>query len=193
MTIEFKDINNWEKPGNERIRVIDGQTARASGEYKPMRGELTVTIEPQRAIDDGAEWRIKGRDEWHRSGFTRNDLPAGTWVVQFKVIKDWNKPDDITVTVPPNKPASANGVYRAQRRATLTVTIKPPAAANGGAAWRIVGEQEWLKSGETADKITPGQIVVEFKNLPGWKKPRNETLNIAPEQEAKLEVKYEKN
>ena len=191
-TIEFKDINNWEKPGNEHIRVIDEQTARASGEYKAMRGSLAVTIEPQRAIDDGAEWRIKGRDEWHRSGFMRSDLPSDTYVVQFKVIKDWNKPDDITVTVPPNKDAKATGVYRAQRRATLTVTIKPPAAANGGAAWRIVGQQEWLQSGQTTDRITPGQVVVEFKNMPDWKKPANQTINIAPEQEATMEVKYEK-
>ena len=191
-TIEFKELRNWEKPRSRRVRIENGRTAEISADYKPYKGSLTVTIEPQRAVEAGAEWRLKGTDNWHKGGWKKQSIPAGDVIVQFKTIKDWNKPDDIIVTVSPNREAKATGVYKYQRRSTLTVTILPRRVIALGARWRPVGTGEWLESGQASDKITPGEVEIEFKSVEGWKKPARQKIAIPVAEDVKTTANYVK-
>jgi hypothetical protein len=192
VTIEFKDVDGWETPAPQKVRLIEGQELTIKGRYQPMRGSLAVNIEPQGAIDAGAEWRIVGTPNWHRSGRLREGLRFGELVIEFKGIAEWNAPDKIALTLNPGDDQTVTGTYKAQRRATLTVTIEPNRAAREGAMWRIAGSDAWLQSGETAENVTPGQVTVEFKNVEGWKKPDQMVVSIGAREEAKVTATYER-
>ena len=191
-TIEFKEVDGWETPETQKIRVTESQALTITGRYKAMRGSLTVNLEPQGAIDEGAEWRIVGTPNWHSSGRLRESIRSGDWVIEFKDIPNWNKPDNFKIVLNPGEDVTVTGVYRAERRATLTVTIEPRRAVTDGAMWRIAGTQEWLESGRTVDNVTPGQVTIEFKNAPEWKKPDDLVVTVNPREEAQATATYER-
>jgi hypothetical protein len=190
ITVEFKAIDGWETPAGQKIRVVEGQELSITGHYKAMRGSLTVTIEPQNAVDQGAEWRIVGTPNWHHSGRLREGLPFGQYVIEFNNIPDWNTPDNLQVTISPGEDVSVTGTYKAQRRGSLTVIIEPNGAVRDGAMWRVAGTQDWLQSGQATEKITPGQMTVEFKSAEGWKKPDPMVIEIAPREDKSVTATY---
>ncbi len=69
--------------------------------------------------------------------------------------------------------------YVADRLNTMIkVTISPQAAVDAGARWRISGGA-WQKSIVSLNALAPGQYTIEFKDVPGWTKPANQTLKVA--------------
>jgi hypothetical protein len=85
---------------------------------------------------------------------------------------------------------SVTGTYKAQRRGSLTVIIEPNGAVRDGAMWRVAGTQDWLQSGQATEKITPGQMTVEFKSAEGWKKPDPMVIEIAPREDKSVTATY---
>ncbi|EKD27800.1 MAG: hypothetical protein ACD_79C00570G0005, partial [uncultured bacterium] len=87
---------------NQKISITDGAFLTISKTYKPMPlFSLTVALSPQKAINNGAKWRVtSGPDTtWKNSGETMAKLPGGTYMVTYKDIKGWIKPLNQTITV----------------------------------------------------------------------------------------------
>ncbi|WP_160164985.1 S8 family serine peptidase [Chrysiogenes arsenatis] len=68
------------------------------------KGSIFVSITPQGAINDGAQWQINS-GEWRSSGTTVADVPVGSYTINFKSITHssdgyvWRKPASITATI----------------------------------------------------------------------------------------------
>ncbi len=62
----------------------------------------------------------------------------------------------------------------------LLVTIEPPDALAAGAQWRLAGETDayWKNSNVTEGDIPPGNYTIEYKEMPGWLKPANQSVAI---------------
>lgn len=55
-----------------------------------LPGRISVEIEPEQAVDDGARWSYDGGNTWLEPGVY--DLPAGSYNVYFKEVSGWNVP-----------------------------------------------------------------------------------------------------
>jgi hypothetical protein len=73
-------------------------------------GTLVVTIEPEEAGADGAQWSADGRENWHDSGFVL-PLEAGDYTVTFKILAGWDAPADLPVRVESNETAQRTAFY----------------------------------------------------------------------------------
>ncbi|HOV91228.1 MAG TPA: hypothetical protein PKW07_11030 [Syntrophorhabdaceae bacterium] len=176
-TVEFKDIPGWGKPGNVQVVIEDSKTATTTGEYQKQFGLLQVTITPQSAIDAGAKWRVDN-GEWQSSGATVSNLGVGQHVVDFAEIPGWGKPANQNIMIESGKTVTASGVY-AQQFGTIAVVITPQDAINAGGMWRV-DNGEWQKIGSV--NIAIGSHTIDFKDIPGWVKPRTSTVNVTPGQ-----------
>lgn len=54
-------------------------------------GSISVTISPQEAIDDGAQWRVDG-GTWQNSGAVVNNLDPGLHEIEFSTVSGWVTP-----------------------------------------------------------------------------------------------------
>ncbi|QTA88264.1 CHAP domain-containing protein [Desulfonema magnum] len=78
---------------------------------KPIStGSLKVTITPQEAITEGAQWRADG-STWRNSGYTESDLSVETHTVEFKTISGWKKPDNKAVVINEGQTTQVTGEY----------------------------------------------------------------------------------
>ncbi|QJE97252.1 cadherin-like beta sandwich domain-containing protein [Luteolibacter luteus] len=68
------------------------------------------------------------------------------------------------------------GVTAANRQGSVSITLGPAAIGSG---WRFAGEQFWRESGVPATGLTAGDRVIEFRPVPGYLKPANETVAVA--------------
>lgn len=75
--------------------VTSNQT---SQNYTGISYAVQVMITPFLASDDGAMWRIDG-GTWRPSGYTEENLSAGTHTVDFLSTTNWNAPDSRTVSI----------------------------------------------------------------------------------------------
>ena len=71
---------------------------------------MTVNILPAEAVADGAQWRITG-GEWKGSGASESSLADGTYTVEFKVVSNWDEPNDLTVEIIGGDPVIREGTY----------------------------------------------------------------------------------
>jgi hypothetical protein len=144
-------------------------------------GSIMVTIEPQGAVDDGAQWQVlpSGEVDWlgpFDSGHTENDLKVGACTVQFLPPglnpQRWNAPPDQNVVIKKDEVALGVGVY--VPAGALTVDINPPAAVDDGAAWQVIGHDgpdDWRDSGDVAQNVPAGEQFVNFRDVNGWEAP----------------------
>jgi len=82
--IEFRNVNGWETPKTQRVRVDRTRTARLVVDYIGRAGELKVSLQPREVSVAGAMWRLSGTDSWFRSGYTATGISPGTYTVEFK-------------------------------------------------------------------------------------------------------------
>jgi hypothetical protein len=61
---------------------------------------------------------------------------------------------------------------------SVQISIAPQEAVDGGAAWRLAGQESWLESGEIIRNLEPGYYEVQFKELDGWFEPDNLRINV---------------
>jgi hypothetical protein len=80
-------------------------------------------------------------------------------------------------------------INRFERTGAVSVKLKPQAAAATGGKWKLRGGR-WLKSGATLAGITAGRHSIRFKQVPGWKTPRNETVIVGSGQTKTLKAQY---
>lgn len=109
--ITFRDLAHWDKPAViPGVQVNQGQTTHESGEYDRHMGRLTVTIEPESARSEGAEWSIDGGNTWHQSG-AELDLETGDYTVTFQALPGWLLPGAVSRSVTKDATTSYNATY----------------------------------------------------------------------------------
>ncbi|MHC4309649.1 MAG: hypothetical protein ACYSSN_06870 [Planctomycetota bacterium] len=140
-----------------------------------QEGHLQVIIQPQEAIDGGAQWRV-GSPPWHDSGYTEPNLAVGSYTVRFKGVDGWNTPANETVEIYDGNTTIITGTYT-QQTGSLQVTISPQAAIDAGAQWRVDGGA-WRDSNDTEPNIAVGSYTVEYKPISNWNGPNSETVQI---------------
>ncbi|MBL9130730.1 MAG: trypsin-like peptidase domain-containing protein [Verrucomicrobiaceae bacterium] len=62
-------------------------------------GALTVVIEPERARNAGAGWRLAPEASYRASGFTKSNLTPGTYILQFPTVNGFDVPSQQNVTI----------------------------------------------------------------------------------------------
>ena len=174
-TIEFKSLPGWDTPANKTVTTILAQLTDTSVTYVGY-GSLKVTITPEEAVTDGAQWRRVGQPTWRDSGTTESDVPTGPCSVEFKSINGWGTPSNKTVTIIHGEESSTTGQY--YRVGALKVNITPAEAVTAGAQWRRSGQPAWLNSGETEQNVPVGSQTIEFKPIDGWGAPQNQIADI---------------
>jgi len=76
-----------------------------------VTGSLTVTIEPQGAIEAGAQWKRLCTTTWYDSGYEESGLLEGSVIVEFKDIPAWLKPANQIVSITTGDTSELSGVY----------------------------------------------------------------------------------
>lgn len=188
--VEFRQVAQWTAPTNIPVGIAAGETTTVTGTYEAVfqAGSLTVTIEPEDAVEAGAQWRRLGTDDWYDSGETETGVPAGSHTVEFKTVSGWLKPANLPVTVEADEETEASGTYTPT--GSLRVTLAPQAAVDAGAQWRYSGSLAWRNSGETATGVPVGERTVEFKTVTGWTKPASASVTVSAGQTATLTGTY---
>ena len=176
-TVEFSDIAGWTTPQNQSVRVDEGETATAAGTYVVQLGSLQVTLQPPGAVTAGAKWRRAGTATWLDSGTTETGIPVGDQTVEFRDTPGWTAPPNQPVTIQMGLTTKATGTYVLQV-GSLLVTLQPPAAVTAGAKWRRAGTTTWLDSGTTETGIPVGDQTIEFKDVPAWDTPPDQSVTI---------------
>ncbi len=88
-------------------------------------GTVSVTITPQGAIDQGAQWRVNG-GAWHNNGDSEISVPTGPRFVEFKAVPGgWRTPAGIVVNVSAGQTATGSGNYT-----PVFVNLPPNAPSN---------------------------------------------------------------
>ena len=190
--LTFDCIVNWED-----VKILTGQWLLPSGsadlngkngvetgdfawlardwQENRQRGSVQVTIQPQGAIDAGAQWRVDG-GTWRDSGYTQGDLTVGTHTVEFIAVTGWDKPVNQQVQVDYAQTTSTSGTY-IQQTGALQVIIYPQGAIDDGAKWRV-DAGSWRSSGDTASGISVGSHTVDYNSVNGWIKPPDRPVQI---------------
>ena len=81
-------------------------------EAQPAAGWLEVSLEPEGAVDAGAQWRVEGGD-WRLSG-ERVELEPGDYSVTFREVGGWQTPQVQDVTVDGGETAQLMAAYEEQ-------------------------------------------------------------------------------
>jgi hypothetical protein len=185
-TVEYKPITGWNEPNSQTVQINFGQTTTTSGTYTTQGGSLQVTILPQAAIDDGAQWRVDG-GAWRDSNYVETNLPIGYHAVEFKLIPAWKKPDVQIVQIEYGQTTTTSGTYIPT--GSLQVTILPQAAVDANAQWRVDGGP-WRDSNYIETDLEAGSHTVECKPITGWNEPNSETVQINHDQTTTTTVNY---
>ena len=70
-----------------------------------------------------------------------------------------------------------------ESRGSMLVLIYPPGISS---AWRFVGEQQWSLSGDTIAGLTTADRMIEFRPVPGFIQPPQETVGVVSGEAATL-------
>ena len=68
--------------------------------------------------------------------------------------------------------------------------IEPAVVRSAGAQWRRHGFSTWRDSGFTEDALSPGEHIVEFSPVEGWRKPEDVTASIEVGQTTTVGATY---
>ena len=152
-------------------------------------GELTVSIEPDEAVDAGARWRVVGEDAWRDSGDSVT-LETGEYEVEFAVLDDWVEPSSVNVGIAKDTVTARMAAYE-RARGTLELTLEPEGARADGARWRVAREGAWRDSGDSVTLET-GEYEVEFAVLDDWVEPSPVNVGIVKDTVTARTAAYER-
>ncbi|MHC4084263.1 MAG: hypothetical protein ACYSU5_03515 [Planctomycetota bacterium] len=177
--VEYKPINNnWNEPNSQIVQIDYNDITITTGTYIPT-GSLQVTIAPQKAIDDGAQWRVD-TGVWHDTNDIEIDLAAGFHYVEYKSLTSWNTPDSEGVWITHNQTTNTTGTYDLQA-GSLQVIIIPPEVNDIGAQWRV-DSGPWHDSNYIETDLLLGTHRIDFNDIEGWNKPANQNIQIYEDQ-----------
>jgi pimeloyl-ACP methyl ester carboxylesterase len=142
-------------------------------------GNVRVNIQPQSAIDEGAQWKMFPFTSWYNSGDQIYGITPKRYYVSFKEIPGWvtpNNMDNIPVDVVGGTTTQVTGTYQ-EIPGTVQVTIEPDAAVTAGAHWRLDGGA-WQASAASVGSVTSGAHQIEFQTVPGWTTPATQPVTV---------------
>jgi hypothetical protein len=171
--VEYKPINNWNEPNTETVMINYGLTTTTSGTYI-QAGSVQVTILPQEAIDDGAQWRVDGR-AWRDSNDIETNLATGMHTVEYRQISNWKEPNSESVLINFGQTTTTSGTYT--QAGSLQVKISPQEAIDANAQWRVDGGI-WHDSNDIQTHLLLGFHTVEYKQIYGWNEPNSQIVQI---------------
>lgn len=128
---------------------------------------LQVNIAPERARNNGAQWRVDG-GSWRESGVMLDGLDAGTHVVLFKEIDGWTAPESLTVILSPETPLTMDVEYQ-RHLGVVAINVVPVTAP-----WSLTDGDGEIQNGTGAtvlDDIPSGTITLHWGELPGYRLP----------------------
>lgn len=97
-TVEFAELDDWDKPADQQVDIVYGPLNQASGTYQPHTGSLKVNISPPDVLPDG-KWRRLGQAAWQNSGSTESSVPVGPHIVEFNPVTGWLTPASREVVI----------------------------------------------------------------------------------------------
>ncbi len=99
-TVEFNTISGWNKPNNASVSVSNGQTTTITREYEQQTGSLRINLDPPDARSAGAQWRRVGTATWRDHGATENNIPIGSYSVEFQSLSaPWISPATLPISI----------------------------------------------------------------------------------------------
>jgi PKD repeat protein len=168
--------------GEEGINILGYNPA-------PTTGSLAASVEPEGAIAAGGGWSVDA-GPWRSSGETVTGLSVGEHTITFKDVLGWTSPSSQTLSIVANQTTSLTGTYTlVPKTGSLTVTISPQGAIDGGAQWRVDGGT-WQNSGTSLSNLTAGQHVIDFKNITGWTTSSSQRVTITAGQDLQATGAY---
>ena len=194
-TIELKDVPGWDKPDYcivDCTFIIDPNSPQNFVFIYNAQCSVSVTIEPQEAVDAGAKWRVD-TGNWQDSGTTVWHLEAVQHHIEFLEIPGWTVPAQQTVTLTRGgtgyiTPKVLSGLYIPQI-GSLSVTINPSEAISAGAQWRV-DQGFWQNSEATLPSLSVGRHYIEFKEVTGWTEPFLRSVDISQDYSSAVSVAY---
>lgn len=190
--IEFSNIEGWTPPEDIVVAIEPGKITSQTVEYLQDTGSLRVTISPE-AIRNDARFKVYiGNNQW--SGWKEsgeivfNLIPQST-TVQFNEVSGWKKPQNIEVFIKPNQTTEKNVAYE-QITGQIKVNIEPPEAVSLGALWRIDAGQ-WNADSDVIEAGI-GIRTIECKDLPSWKTPSSQKIEVIENNLSEVTVVYDK-
>ncbi|MHC1744099.1 MAG: PKD domain-containing protein [Syntrophobacteraceae bacterium] len=120
-TVTFRQLEDWNTPASQSVTVQNGSISEIQGIYAPANGIVDVTVLPQEAVDEGAQWSIDGGTTWHNPG-PPVSVPSGVHTVTFRQIAGWSTPASQSVTIRNGSTSEVQGTYNAFFRADFTAT-----------------------------------------------------------------------
>jgi hypothetical protein len=180
-------------PGQARLIIIDndafGPTPSIT-EIRPpdaaasTRGSITVTLAPAEAA---GQWRLLGENAWRESSEVVRYLLPGNYLVEYRPIAGYERPEPGTVVIAGNDDAQINEFYdpsSASPTGSLNVSIQPADLANAAVEanrgqWREQGTSLWHDSGDLLSGLPIGPNLIEFKPVPGRATPPLQSVPVS--------------
>jgi hypothetical protein len=145
--VEFRSVNGFIAPSDRTIPVAAGEAAVVVAEYTPLdttgTGSFLVNIEPATVAngigDERGQWRIIGETQWRDSGARIDDLPVGSYEIEFKTVPGRTTPSPLTVNVAGSVLYSVTGTYLIESPATGTAPVPLGFATVQSEPYQFVG------------------------------------------------------
>ncbi len=110
-TVAFKAVTGWVAPAAATVSVGANATTNLTGTYTLKPGSVSVTIDPEPALTEGAQWKLDS-GAWKNSGVKLTNVSVGTHTITFKAVNGWKTPASKTITVASNKTTSTSQIYQ---------------------------------------------------------------------------------
>jgi len=175
---DLKILVDWWLDGTGSIADLDGDSIVNGLDFNLLAenwligwGALRVIIEPQSAIDEGAQWSIDGGNNWQDSGTTLIALSEDSYTIEFKSISNWNAPASEPVSINYGQTSEITRSYSLQA-GILEVFINPAGDPRDLGTWSVDG-QNWYAHGEQVS-LPVDSYTIEFSDtVAGWNPPAN--------------------
>jgi hypothetical protein len=174
-TVSFTNVAGYITPAAlTNINIAWNQTTVATGNYVAL-GNVQVTIVPNSAVTNGAQWQIDG-GAFQNSGTTLSNLTLGAHTIAYSAVNGFFFPAYQVVTVVSGQTTNVTGIY--VPTGTVQVFITPIGAVSAGALWRLDNSTYWNGSGMSVMGVLATNHTISFTNIAGWTTPTNQTVMV---------------
>ncbi|MFP4174099.1 MAG: S8 family serine peptidase, partial [Candidatus Hydrogenedentota bacterium] len=187
--VVFAVLDDWVEPDPMTVDVVKDTVTAETAQYERAQGTLEVSLEPEGARQDGAQWRVVGEETWRDSG-DGVTLDTGEYEVEFAGVEDWVEPSPVRVDIAKETVTSETVEYE-RAQGTLEVNIEPEGVRQDGAQWRVAGEALWRNSGDSIP-LDVGEYEVEFAGLDYWVRPEPLSVEVQTDAVTARGVEYER-
>jgi len=136
--------------------------------------QLQAYIQPNDAVDVGAQWTHNGGAAWNDSGHLETRLTAGAYDINYKEIDGWITPAATNITLVRGESTIVTGRY--VQTASITVIIDNNSDIKNNATWSLDGGITRQGTGAKIEGLEPGlgyDIIFSdiSAEVPGWDRP----------------------